>query len=775
MLNAGAGATSGSSVDPRFALHTRQGVGDASAVFLEKNKQLNLNTAQTIVEASGQVAGEVYKGLQIADLEKQLKSEAIDPFIERIGQTPLSDQQKQSAQTEFATTLFGNRAQQEAIVKEKGLLSQDIADTLNASEKGVVDAGTKLKAALQQGQMTQQEFELRLRAVTRAAINRNPGLSQELLAHAQMVEAQSGVRLIPDIQNKIDETASKKQAAQLKIEFSQHSKFNTFVDPGRYENDADYRAVKMRETEDKAGDKSSYEATKQLYDLKERLDETTVKQYASTTIPKIVRGGYRDFVGVATSIFEDGDTSASNIASKLTQLEQYKTSVTDEMRSHLMFQRVPLGEVDKHVKYFSDMLDSTIKNVKEDKSGSSVADILKNQENIITSGQNIAIREKYDVASFGLLSKIPASMKDWIELERRNPELVDQTVAGLQSLLQGANTPSATGILTSRTMQRNKTDAASALQIAINSGDGNSQTAILDAVKKHTIDMKDRSFKTNIQDKIKAQWGIVSELGDEKHKGKISLDTESLMDATNITRDFLADAGKSFRREVDALNENPNVKVVTKIGKNGQMLIEAAGAPPGKERELNQKYAKAFNDGVKAMANIHNDSWGQASQTLIDNIRGDWYLNDPGNPLLNVGGEVSVGKRGQNETNPGNIKVPGEDKFQKFESVQEGVGAIKKQLDLYHSGKSGAAGLGNRLITPEQMLAKYHNSQEKGSISQEQYLKNIATHSGMSVSQLQEPIEAGDRESWVDLVYGIIKSESKNNITRKDVRQALNQ
>ena len=772
MLKAGADATSGSNPDPRFALHTRQGVGDASAVASEANKQLNMNIIQNAIETTGKVAGEIYKGYQLADLEKQLKSEAIDPFISRLGQQPASPKDIAEQQG----VIHGLGEQEAGLFQQFGQAkSQDIIDALNANESSVVREGTKLKAALQQGQMTQQEFELRLRSVTRSAINRNPGLSQELLAHAQLVESQSGIRLIPDLQNKIDQTEAKKEAAQLKIEYSQHQKFNTFIDPGRYESDPNYRALKMRQTEDKAEDKSSYDSTKQLYDLREKLDETTVKQYASTELPKIIRGGYRDFVSISSALFEDGETSASNIASKLTQLEQYRTNAVAEMRSHLMFQRVPLTDVDKHVKHYEDMLDSTIKTVKEDKSGGNIADILKNQENIMTSSQEIAVREKYDVASFGLLSKIPASMKDWMELERRNPEIIDQTVAGLQSLLQGANTPSATGILTSRTMQKNKTDAASALQIAINSDDVSSQSAILDAVKKHTIDMKDRSFSANLQDKIKAQWGVVSELGDIKHKGKLNLDAASLMDATNITRDFLADAGKSFRREVDKLNEDPNIKVVTKLSKNGQMVIEAMGAPPGVESSLNQKYAKAFNDGVKAMANIHNDSWQQSSQTLLNNIKGDWYLNGPGNPLLEVGGEVSGGKRGQNETNPGNIKVPGEDKFQKFESVQEGVGAIKKQLDLYHSGKSGAAGLGNRLITPEQMLAKYHNSQEKGSISQDQYLKNIATHSGMSVSQLQEPIEAGDRESWVDLVYGIIKSESKNNITRKDVRQALNQ
>lgn len=133
----------------------------------------------------------------------------------------------------------------------------------------------------------------------------------------------------------------------------------------------------------------------------------------------------------------------------------------------------------------------------------------------------------------------------------------------------------------------------------------------------------------------------------------------------------------------------------------------------------------------------------------------------------------TIGGRGQNPNNPGNIKVPGENKFQDFGSPGAGVKAIKSQLLKYHSGESKAAGVGNRLITPEQMMGVYHSAAEKGSVSQEQYLNNISKFSGLSRDELSQPIDVNDSDTWNDLIYGIVKSESKNTLTRRDIRNAL--
>ena len=191
--NQGASATTPANPDYRFALHTRQGVEDKTGLGTELTKQMNYQLGSEAVRVAGKVATDVYTGLTLADTEKQLYDEAINPFMDAYHNGRVTPENA-AAVAESKQVLAGLQGQREAILKggdENGPYPH--AD-FQANEAGFVKETAKLKASLLQGRMSQNEFEMRIRSVARGALNRNPGLSQQILQHTQLVEHMSGVR-----------------------------------------------------------------------------------------------------------------------------------------------------------------------------------------------------------------------------------------------------------------------------------------------------------------------------------------------------------------------------------------------------------------------------------------------------------------------------------------------------------------------------------------------------------------------------------------------------
>ena len=229
-LKADAGATTPSRPDPRFALHERQGVLDKTGIGDELTNQMNYQLGSAAVTTAAKLTKDIYTGVQIAGLEKDINEQAVNPFLRGLDPEFQAENNKNIAQSQ--ANLKGMNTQNEGIFAQFGTRpGAEVVNDLNASESGIVKEGQKLKSALSQGRMTQQEFELRLRKVTREAINRNPGLTKQLLAHAQLVEQQSGIRLIEDPKVQLDKAQAKQDAEETKLFIAQAKAAGVFVDP----------------------------------------------------------------------------------------------------------------------------------------------------------------------------------------------------------------------------------------------------------------------------------------------------------------------------------------------------------------------------------------------------------------------------------------------------------------------------------------------------------------------------------------------------------------
>jgi hypothetical protein len=764
-LNAGASATTPGNPDPRFALHTREGVADRTGLGDEMTRQMNYQIGSSAVQAAGEVITAGYKGYNIAQLEKQINDEAVKPFLQGID--PEFQSQRDKTVAESQGMLSGYSKQKEGIFQNMMDNDVDPIQSLSEMEPGVQKESQKLKAALGQGRMTQAEFELRLRKVTREAINRNPGLTQELLAHAQLVEHQSGIRQIKDPAQALDKAEAKQAEARNKLFISQAKAVGVYIDPNRMD-DPNYQALMAPQVQQAHQDISNYNETKRMKADGEIAENYTGKQRARLA-PSVVRGAYHTAIDNFTQVA--GEATSGNEAAKkdaVLNMKLYRNQAVLDLGEELHNQGLLPGDVDRHVKSFTDMLDYTIDNVSQDVSGELLSKTLGNTRSILTSTQENNVLRNHDVAAWKLTSLIGTN-PEFVAFLRNNPEIAKQTQANYSNVLTGILNQGSLDTLYERNLNPNMSDAAWLTSQALKSGNNEAAGKIIDTAKQLTVDFADKNFGANVQQKVASQWDIIREIGKLKDTENVSLSTPDKASFTALTGDFLNYAGTRFNREITKLEEDPNINVITRFGKDGRMVIEAHGAPPGVERELNVKYANAFNDAVQAFAAVHKDSWASSSQSIINNYAQQWQFNDPGNPLIDLVKEKkTLGPRGQNENNPLNLKSPGENKFQSFQNKSEGIKASYSQLLKYHDGSS--ANTDRPLESPQEMLRLWNNQAEKGSATDKQYAANVAKYSGLDVTK---PIDRNDTDSWVDLIYGMSIAEGSKGLTRKEIRLAL--
>ena len=787
LTNTGAGATTPSNPDYRFALHTREGVGDYSGRASETSKQIDIQTIGQGVEAAGKLAGEVYQGYQLGALQKDITEKVVNPFIERLGQTELSGAEQAQAIATHDLERSAYNQQKQSIFQnfmDTGEMSQaSLEESITANAASVKKSSDKLQAALKQGQMSQQEFELRLNSTIREAINKNPGMAQELMAHGQRVAAASGIRIIPDLKNAVDKEAAMLERKKLDFKLAQHKEVKTHIDIDEYLQNPEYASIKDAETAEK------YRGLEYNNQLEQRVKngELMTKEEGLAARPLMASSTtakFLEFSSQAHALAAQAKTgSIQEKADIALQLTAYAETLIALHRDNLIKNNLPRGDVNDHINNLNRATKNIIDTIKNDVSGKPIAELLNTQ----ISSQNAAIKlqldEQFGVEGLKYLSSIASpSIKDaWDRLDRSGTRK-DKVLRGLIELGSGYNSGAALDAVISRDMSPNATNAVTALKGTMEAKDYENAEKIIQGIELHTVKLKDSNFTAeNIDKKLEAQESFISEMGKPEYKGKLNFGTTVQTNATNIIRDYLVDAGTVFRREMDKWNNEPHsknysVKLSTKLV-NGQLKVIGEGVDVRGiyNRQTGQQIADkieasvgtAFNRGVKAMANLHDTNWERGSQQLLDAIDQDWYLPEGEGSLSSVGG-VKVGKRGQNENNPLNLKEPGQDRFQQFGTKEDGIKASYNQLLRYYEGNS--KNVSGPTTVPADMLKIWNNASEKGSASDTQYANNVASFSGLDLTQ---PIAKGDTGSWVDLIYGMAKAEGAKSITRNEIRKAI--
>lgn len=775
-LNAGAGATTPGTPDPRFALHTREGVVDKTGIGNELTNQMNYQLGSDAVKTAGKVIKEGITGYHIAKLEQRMNEEAIQPFLRSMEEGGVNEQNA-SQVAESKAQLLGLRQQKEGIFGN--MMANDTpypADELAANESGVVKEGQKLKAALGQGRMTQAEFEMRLRKVTREAINRNPGLTKQLLAHAQLVEQQSGIRQVKDPAKELDKVQAAQDKQEMTFRLAQYKATGVYADPSRL-GEPHYLRELDSQAESRMLDKQTHEELTRL-DAAGKIADTMTRKQRDETAPSATRGAFLEAMDVLAT--HAGRVQVGSAKDKTDAIANMGIDVDKAILdfSGKMARAGISPDVRKEqIDMFEGSLRRAYKIVSEDTSGKTLADVLDNQKNSAMRVQELNQLHTVDVAALNTRAKLGADPA-WIKWMRDNPENAKVVEAQYASITRGIADPDSLKALYERELSPSMSNAAWFTSKALTSGENEVAGKIITTAKELTVDFADKHFGSDVTGKVRAQGDIIREIGKLKDMDNINLSTEDRASFRALTGDYLQYSGTKFSREVAKLEADYGVDVYTRFDKDGRMLVEQkalngrqAIAPPSEITKLNALYATAFNDSVQAMAAIHKDSWASSSQTLVNNYADTWQFKDPGNPLLEIVKEKkTLGSRGQNENNPLNLKEPGKNVFQSFGNREEGVKAAYKQLQSYKNGTSAAVG-NETLDTPAKMLAKWNNAAEKGSANDNVYLNNVKAYSGLSDEELRSPVS--NKDTWVDLIYGMARAEGNKKLTRNEIRNAI--
>ena len=51
------------------------------------------------------------------------------------------------------------------------------------------------------------------------------------------------------------------------------------------------------------------------------------------------------------------------------------------------------------------------------------------------------------------------------------------------------------------------------------------------------------------------------------------------------------------------------------------------------------------------------------------------------------------------------------------------------------------------------------------------YLNNVKAYSGLSDEELRSPVS--NKDTWVDLIYGMARAEGNKKLTRNEIRNAI--
>lgn len=624
LLQAGAQASTPAAPEFRFAYHTREGVVDKSAAVAEAGKAIDMGVATEGLKAANELVPQIYLGHAEARLTNRLNAEAINPFLEARGE-PLQTQ---------------------GAINEKAENSAEVAKMA----PGAFKSFNQEMARFKQGRATRAEFEINTRKILREEIAKNPGLSQQLIKHAQQVEYLSGVRSIADPKNDLAKQEAKQQEFIIKdIAGRAKAVFHDY-DTRKLIDDPIYQQYTLEQVMEKERNKAVFEATKDRETMANIRDTMTSKQ-AEGLLPSWKQGNVQEVVSGINNVVEVATNINTEAAKKqaLQDLISIKTNAMFQLQETMSKSGINATVANQTTKQHEDTLNDYIKIATDHINGDTDAKMYKNNTSIrndFLKLQSLNIINPHNVKA---IKDLNLGLPEMVEAVMKNPTMLYTLTGGLQDLMNGVSSQNAMELLTQRNLGRDNTDAAAYLENGFNkiaTGDDSiksSTNQFLSGISSATIALKDKMQGMDINQRIEAQRNIVNVIGMAKYKDVQVMDEEGKRHAHNITTDFMQYAGRAFNQRASALRED-GYKINTEFMPNGQMMITSPDAPKNIVDDLNRKYASAWNSGVKSMSNIYKNTWKDASGMIVDLQGATWGISPGTNPIEGVVPETAQKK-----------------------------------------------------------------------------------------------------------------------------------
>jgi hypothetical protein len=549
------------------------------------------------IKSGTQAALDIHTGYSLANLEKE-QSAIIEQQVKAWQDPVTADQLAIQA---------GTRATAEPLLwdqfgkAEGGSIVQEL--------DGFAAESDALKRAYDQGMIQPSELRMRLHAVTREHISRNPSLYTELLEHAEKTLNISGIKGLKDVKPMEDVAAEqfKKYRDELVADLRKHNR--------GYEASRSYDPDYLAELNAKL---NIYKAEKDEVDklftgekVEATMDAQGAKEFAKSGKAASRLNGFN--AGTTMEVTSIIQTHMGNPQAKMDALRQLASSREASLDQYLIDSNLdgqPIGETMR--RSATSYLNAAIAAAEKANSMEDLTANLGAREQVASLTNKLAIRDNYNPEEIQLVGTFQESVVKW-GLER-DPERMQRNIETFQGLFDGAFTKSRDvktlidgygDIPGDQGQFRGRNNAAAGNASLVLTGDFENFEK---AMQGWAREKAKGTFTTAQHYKMMDDFAAIIE--QQGRAGNIPRNNEAAMNGlfSNVN-DYMGFITEAYQAE------DKKGKVTTSELPGGGIRFDVAGNPSATQK-LNQKYAAKYNRMAGVLATLTGVSRKEAFDVL---------------------------------------------------------------------------------------------------------------------------------------------------------------
>jgi hypothetical protein len=584
MANFGVEATQLSAPDTRAAKFVRQPVADTS-------KNILLGTALDM-------AGQAVEGYQMASLERE-QEKVIDEYMGR----------RPEAFNEQTIELAALKDSVDSIWEKAGSV-EEIESSADPVEQEFRSRLDKFNKAKEQGVMSPSDFQTRILATTREAVNRSPGLYDKLLQHSKKVLGLSGIESVldADIAKQKAQDDSLKNLRELADKLNVD--YNHFApDYGDMQNRVRIRQQQISASEElDRGIKADAALTKE-----------DAKAWVANQGTNLVAGDTFLLTRNASVMFAEAtpqDYPKIKAKLRLDATERHNAFVAKTNQLGIRNDPTTAALIEDHKK----TLDYVLETIDGLESGADAEKALTHAYNIIEKTQELGLAKRYNIGAMNLMKKIPEAVWTKLLVTPGSENLTKLMTLSQDIFNEAVSSPMAVDSLSTYSSDPANPEAVIA---GIGIVDGTKDEGELATNSSKVLNffhsgMQDGNFKTE-EDKVKYLDSVFKQLADPKRKDKLKFAyAQAQANAFKMTDEYFQTVGTWREKKFnEALTDD--IAVYADVLPDGRLTFRSSD--PKTQAEFNSKFATRINDGIGAMSNLMGISRSEATTTILPRYR----------------------------------------------------------------------------------------------------------------------------------------------------------
>jgi len=581
------------------------GQGEAAALGVTANAKrteaVALENMSKIIPGIVETGLEIHKGNALAQLQIEQNKE-IDDFL-ALRQNP--ELAKTSAENAASLDLASH-----SLWDKLGQGKATIGD-LDANLESFDKETQALRFANDQGVIQPSELQTRLLAITRKHINNNPGLSNELLGHAEKILSLSGISSLRDTKQKLDNAANKAFEDQKNFVLKEASKHNVEID--RFQaDDPDYLAEIQEQTNRRKRDKNLFENITE--DERVRGIKTTQQadDFWRSKGGALLRGGLATFNQEAAEIIQNNKDNPDVAMQQIRDLEsRHIANAASELGGQVSLSS---GDGKFHFDLFSNTLRSVVTRLEGAVTLEDRRKIVTNQHGITEKLQEMQLQERFNVPGLRMIGGSELLMGHII----KNPLVQDKIINSMSDIINGSPvTHRIADAMRTSSHTPGVNDAVGISKVLLESGNAeqfNKSVKIFADIARSGQMTNDDFF--NFFDSFTDSFS-------QPFIGKQARDAgtnESITHVFSMGGQYIERIGKALETKT----AGQDVKAVEVPGVGIRYVVKGN---PSLESELNDKYARRVNRMIKTFANIggwtNDQAFDQIKNAYVDVLKLD--------------------------------------------------------------------------------------------------------------------------------------------------------